>query len=146
MEDNLQDYQTRSKVFFNKPSLILRIKSTLFDTVVIIILMYLMTLLLESMAIQSGNIRAAALVLVFLYEPILVTFGGTIGQRILGLAVRRFGSFIEKKQKKNINLIMSILRYITKIFLGWLSLLTIHSNHYGQAIHDKIGGSIMTLK
>jgi hypothetical protein len=48
--------------------------------------------------------------------------------------------------KTNINIFYSIFRYLSKLLLGWISLLTIHSDDYGRAIHDKIGNSVMTIE
>ena len=118
----------------------------LIDTMFLIGLAYFLTLFLESMNIVSGESRKIALAIILLYEPILVAIGGTVGQRIMGLRVRVKKSFVEKREKKNINFFSSLLRYISKILLGWISLLTIHSDKYGQALHDKIGSSVMTFE
>ena len=132
--------------YFNKPSLILRVKSTLIDSVVIIILMYLASIVLNSLGVQSGGIRGMVLIFIFLYEPILVTLSRTIGQKIMGLRVRKFGEYVNANSNVNINIVESLLRYIGKIMLGWISLLTIHSDKYGRAIHDKLGRSLMTIE
>ena len=133
-------------LYFNRPSLVFRIKSMLIDMMFLIGLAYLFTLLLESMNIISEESRGIALAIIILYEPVLVVIGGTVGQRIMGLRVRAKKSFVEKREKRNINFFNSLLRYISKILLGWISLLTIHSDKYGQALHDKIGSSVMTLE
>jgi len=146
METTL-DFEREEKIsFFNKPSLMLRIKSMLIDSVVIFSLMLIISFILNSLNIESGRVRGLAFLIVLLYEPILITLKGTIGQRIMGLRVINSSFYKEENDRKNINFIFSILRYITKIFLGWISLLTIHSDQYGQAIHDKVGQSIMTFK
>jgi len=137
-----QDY----KVYFNKPSLMHRIKSMIIDAVVIIALMMLMSWILGILNIESGMVRGICLGLVILYEPILVSVGGTIGQRLVGLRVRSFSSYSKDKSKRSINFLYSLMRYAIKLMLGWISLLTIHSDDYGQAIHDKIGNSLMTFK
>ena len=131
--------------YFNKPSLIPRIKAMFADTHVIILLMSTITYRLDAANISSGLVRGICFVLVALYEPILVTLGGTIGHRVLGLRVRKFTSFTPSKSEQNINFLYSVIRYIIKILLGWISLLTIHSNEYGQAIHDKLSNSLMTF-
>ena len=133
-------------LYFNRPSLVLRIKSMLIDMMFLIGFAYIFTLLLESMNIISEESRGIALAIIILYEPVLVVIGGTVGQRIMGLRVRAKKSFVEKREKRNINFFNSLLRYISKILLGWISLLTIHSDKYGQALHDKIGSSVMTLE
>ena len=150
-EQILDEFETdesndNDKIYFYKPQLIKRIKSMMLDTVLIIFLMFLMSLILGVLNIESGLVRGICLGLVVLYEPILVTFGGTIGHRIMGLRVRSFSSYSTDKSENSINFFYSLIRFATKILLGWISLLTIHSDDYGQAMHDKVGNSIMTFK
>lgn len=133
-------------IFFRKPGLILRVKSMLIDSLILIGLMLLISWILNSLNIESGRIRGMALVIVVFYEPILIVFKGTIGQRMMGLRVVKSSKLKENGVKTSINIFNSFVRYLTKILLGWISLLTIHSDNYGQAIHDKLGQSIMTYK
>jgi len=144
--ESTKNYQSKVEKYFNKPSLILRIKSMMIDSFMIIILMYLTTVLLESFDVESGMIRGSSLILVLLYEPILVTINRTVGQKIMGIRVRKFSEFINSNEKVNINIFSSMVRFVGKLTLGFLSLLTIHSDKYGQAIHDKFGNSIMTIE
>ena len=144
--ESTKNYQSKVEKYFNKPSLILRIKSMMIDSFMIIILMYLTTVLLESFDVESGMIRGSSLILVLLYEPILVTINRTVGQKIMGIRVRKFSKFINSNEKVNINIFSSMVRFVGKLTLGFLSLLTIHSDKYGQAIHDKFGNSIMTIE
>jgi len=116
------------------------------DTFMIIVLMYIAFLVLDNLAIESGKIRGLIMGSIFLYEPIFTSINRTVGQKIMGLRVRKFEDFRKNKNKSNINIVNSIIRYIAKILLGWVSLLTIHSDNYGQAIHDKMGNSLMTIE
>ena len=141
IEENYQE-----EIFFNKPSLTHRIKSMIIDTMVLIFLMMLFTNILGALDIKSGLVRGICFGLVVLYEPILVTMGSTIGQKIVGLSVINYAHYKKDNKKHNIHFISSLIRYALKISLGWLSLLTIHSDIYGRAIHDKGGNSIMTFK
>jgi len=138
--------ESSSKIYFNKPSLPSRIKAMLADTMVIIGLMLVIAFILNSLEIESGMVRGIAFLLVILYEPILVTFGGTIGHRFMGMQVSKMSEYQAKKEHENINFLMSLVRFISKAILGWIALLIIHSDDYGQAIHDKIGGSVMTFR
>ena len=65
---------------------------------------------------------------------------------MMGLRVRNHEKLSDGHAHQNINIFFSLLRYLAKILLGWLTLLTIHSNKYGQAIHDKVGNSVMTFE
>lgn len=143
--DNKENFEEQLD-YFNKPNLILRVKSMMVDSFIIIALMYVAFLLLDNLGIGSGKIKGTILGLIFLYEPILTSINRTIGQKIMGLRVRKFGEYKNNGKRINISMVSSIIRYITKILLGWISLLTIHSDKYGQAIHDKIGNSLMTIE
>ena len=132
-------------VYFHKPELLPRIKSTLIDSVVVIALMMIAAAVLNQLNIQSGTVRGITLFLIPLYEPIMTSISQTLGQKIMGLRVRRYINIAEGGQVQNINIIASIFRYILKVSLGWLSLLTIHSDKYGRAIHDNVASSVMTV-
>ena len=64
----------------------------------------------------------------------------------MGIRVRKFKRYKNKKESKNINILSSLLRFTFKLLLGWISLLSIHSDTYGQALHDKISNSLMTIE
>jgi uncharacterized RDD family membrane protein YckC len=135
----------KEEFYFYKPSLLLRVKAMMIDSFIIVILMMIATFLLNTLNIQSGLVRGIFFVLIFLYEPIFVSFNRTLGQKIMGLRVLKYNVFTENGVHENISIFSSIFRYVFKYLLGWISLLLIHSDKYGQAIHDKIGNSVMTL-
>jgi uncharacterized RDD family membrane protein YckC len=139
----LDDIPHGELFYFNKPGLMERMKSTLIDACVVIFLLYLASMLLNSLGIESGVVKAFFLVLVFLYEPIAMAMDRTIGQRMMGLKVVNFSLYKNNDKTIKINILSSLVRYAAKLFLGWISLLTIHSDKYGQAIHDKLGNSVV---
>ncbi len=143
MEASIEVNETE---YFHKPSLVLRVKSTILDSIILIILMFIVFAVLNQFSIESTTVKRICMLFIILYEPITVTLGGTVGQRVMGLRVSDFSNYVNQKSHKNINLINSILRFIAKVFLGWISLLTIHSDDYGKAIHDSIGKSLMTFR
>lgn len=153
MENQPLDHRTedaagaipQTEIYIDKPGLILRIKSTLIDTVVLIALMLLMSALLNSLDIASGLVRGICLVAVWLYEPLFTSVNRTLGQRIMGLQVRRQTDIQNGVDPRPISFPASLIRFILKVLLGWLSLLTIHSSRLGQAIHDKAADSVMIL-
>lgn len=128
---------------FRKPNLIIRIKSMFIDSLVIIALMMLASQILNGLEVESSAVKVLTMVLIALYEPLLTTIKQTLGQKIMGIRVRNFNRFTGSEEKTNINFPMSLIRYIVKILLGWVSLMTIHSDNYGRAIHDKFGNSFM---
>jgi len=79
------------------------------------------------------------------YEPIFTCLGRTIGQKVMGLKVIKLSDMKRDNSYTNISIFQAFARFILKILLGWVSLLTIHSNSYGQAIHDIAADSVMVL-
>ena len=138
--------ESANRVYFSKPSLVLRIKSMFVDTVVVILLMIIASQILTFFHVESGVVHSIILGFILLYEPIFVSINRTIGQKVMGLRVRNFSTLSTTGQATNINIIWSLLRFIIKTLLGWVSLLTIHSNTYGKAIHDAVANSVVTLE
>lgn len=121
------------------PLLTERIQSTLIDTVLIIVLMFVFANLLDNMNNPPDWIRIVMFVSIWLiYEPLCTSLGFTLGNYIKGIRVRN-----ESKPEKNINIFQALLRYIIKVLLGWLSFLTIGSDSKRRAIHDLAAGSVM---
>lgn len=140
--DNLPD----ENEYFHRPSLNLRIKAMFADMIVLISLMYGSSFILNLLEIESGAIRGLVLGLIFLYEPITVSFGSTLGQKLMGLQVSQFAILKEHNINNKIGFGHSLLRYVAKILLGFPSLLTIHASNYGQALHDKLSSSIVNFR
>ncbi len=144
MNEGILDRALESEeVVFYKPSLMLRVKCSLIDASVIMILLFVAAWINAVLDIKSDLVRAIIMLSILLYEPIFVAFGNTIGQKYMGLRVVKASVYKETEGKVSINIFNSLIRYIFKITLGWISLLLIHSDSYGQAIHDKFGNSIM---
>ncbi|MEO8852769.1 MAG: RDD family protein [Ginsengibacter sp.] len=121
------------------PHLIDRIQSTFIDTILIVILMFLFSTILDRIANPSDWIRIVMFFGIwFVYEPLCITLGFTLGNYIKGIRVRQFGD-----TSKRINIFQSLIRYIFKLLLGWVSFLTINGNTKRRAIHDFIAGSVM---
>ncbi|MFK8164766.1 MAG: RDD family protein [Lewinella sp.] len=124
------------------PRLMERLKATVVDAMVIVLLMYLGSLLLEALAVESGSIRGALFGLIWLYEPIATSFGKTLGHQIMGIRVRKFLPTPDGNPPR-INIFQAIVRFLVKVVLGWVSLLFISSNEYRRAIHDYAGQSVV---
>lgn len=121
------------------PLLTERIQSTLIDTVLIIILMFVFANLLDNMNNPPDWIRIVMFVSIWIiYEPLCTSLGFTLGNYIKGIRVRN-----ESKPEKKINIFQALVRYIIKVLLGWLSFLTIGSDSKRRAIHDLAAGSVM---
>ena len=127
-----------SKVYV-LPTIKTRYFSMLIDVVVILMLALGITSLLEEIGQVPDYVRGILFVIVvILYEPILVTFGNTIGQLLLNIRVRQFNN-----PGKKLAFPIVLLRFIVKLFLGWLSFITVTFNLNRRAIHDFASGSIM---
>jgi uncharacterized RDD family membrane protein YckC len=85
-------------------------------------------------------VRIISYVLIFLgYEPILVSlFGRTIGHSFAGIEVKN-----ESDTNKNIPIHFSILRYIIKWLLGWMSFISILFSKKSKVIHDYAVNSVV---
>ncbi len=121
------------------PELKDRVQSTFIDTILIIALMFLFATILEKFENVPDWIRIVLFVGLFVvYEPVCTTFGCTLGNYLKGIRVRK-----DTDTTKRIAIFQALLRYPIKIFLGWISFLTIHGNPRRRAIHDLVSGSVM---
>ncbi|NME68464.1 RDD family protein [Flammeovirga aprica] len=120
------------------PYLATRVKAAFIDSMLMGILLILV-LQLFSDGNNGLEIFIFFSIVVFVYEPVLLTlYAATIGQKLMGITVRRNTDF-----NKKINLFRAILRVLTKYTLGWLSFFTINFNKKHMAIHDFAGASIV---
>jgi uncharacterized RDD family membrane protein YckC len=124
----------------NYPGVFDRIKAIITDGVLIIIFMFVASYIFSLFKTVPDYARIIAFVFIFLlYDPLFTSiFGGTIGHMIIGLRIKR-----ESDEQKNILFPLAIVRYIVKVSLGWISLLTISANAKRKAIHDYLVGSVV---
>jgi len=120
-----------------------RVKAAVADALVLMIFMLIATDILGLFDKVPDLTREMIFIFVFfLYDPIFVSvFGGTIGHMIFGIGVRR-----ENDTTKKIIFPLAVIRFFVKLFLGWLSLLTISTNKKGKTIHDLLVKSIVIYK
>jgi uncharacterized RDD family membrane protein YckC len=125
------------------PGLLLRIKAAVTDYVILLLLIFSISFIFNEFENVPNYLRIAAFVFIFLlYDPLFTSlFGGTIGHRFNGIRVKKEGN-----KEKNIFFHFALIRYLLKVFLGWISLLTINENPKGKAIHDVAVGSIVIFK
>lgn len=117
------------------PRTILRIKAALIDVVLILILFITLSYVFDRIEEVADWIKILIYVLVFyFYEPFWVGFyGGTLGHKIMGIEVRMMGN-----RSKRIGLPISILRFIIKAALGWVSFLISYTREDSRCIHDLV--------
>lgn len=120
------------------PFMIERIQSILIDSILVIACMILFSDVLSNFKDVPNWLRALLLIALFLYEPIATTLGGTIGNNIKGIRVRK-----NSDEVQSINFFQALIRYFFKLLLGWLSFITIFSSDKKRAIHDIVSGTVM---
>lgn len=131
--------QTDYSKIYALPSIKTRYSSTLVDLLVILLLSLAISALFEKIGEVPNYVRGILFLIVFiLYEPILVSFGATVGQLIMNIRVRSF-----KSPENKLVFHLALLRTIIKVLLGWLSFLTVTFNINRRAIHDFVSNSIM---
>lgn len=121
------------------PQLVDRIQSTFIDTILIVILMFACSGILDQFEHVPDWIRIIMFIGLFIaYEPLCMTLGATLGNYLKGIRVRN-----NLDTTKRISLFQAIIRYPVKVLLGWISFLTINSNQKRRAIHDLVSGTVM---
>ncbi|MGQ8338976.1 RDD family protein [Sunxiuqinia sp. A32] len=127
----------------NYPGVSTRVKAVVTDSIILVVFMVGVATLFESIKNVPDVARIIAFVFIFLlYDPLLTSIlGGTIGHMIFGIRVKR-----ETNQNKNILFPLAVIRYVIKVSLGWISLLTVSGNKKAKAIHDILVKSVVIYK
>jgi uncharacterized RDD family membrane protein YckC len=121
------------------PLLSERVQSTFIDTLFVVLMMFIFSSVLDKYPGAPVWVRVTMFIgICILYEPVCTCTGFTLGNYIKGLRVRQF-----KDPGRRINFIQAFFRYLTKLFLGWLSFLSINTNKERRAIHDFLVGSLV---
>ena len=102
--------------------------------------MYIISEVFALIGGANDNTKIIISVFIFvLYDPLFTTiYGGTIGHTLTNISVRK-----AKNINKNIALSLAIIRFLLKVTLGWLSLITIGASEKKTAIHDKAANSVV---
>ena len=121
------------------PSFLKRIMVMTINFMIIGIIFFTLVIFLNKFEIDDIYIVGDMfIVLVIILDPILITLtGGTMGHHLLKTKV------LNNKTNKNINLFLSVLRFIVKIFFGGLSFLFILITNKKRALHDIISNSVV---
>ncbi|GCC51819.1 RDD family protein [Chryseotalea sanaruensis] len=125
------------------PSLLSRVKALILDSLVILFVFSIVSVLINLLGDIPSFLKGFILIFMFyLYDPLLTSFfGATLGHRIMSLTVRKYNNHDLK-----ISLGKALLRFFLKLFLGWISFLTVTSSKQKRAIHDIVSGSIVIYK
>jgi uncharacterized RDD family membrane protein YckC len=120
-----------------------RVKAVISDSIIVFLLLLITTYVFSIIEQVPDRARILAFtIIVVLYDPICTSvLGGTLGQLMQGIRVRR-----ENKPDKNILFPLAVLRFFIKVSLGWISLFTVTGNAKGKALHDILLGTIVIYK
>jgi len=113
-----------------------RTKSSTIDTLILIVLAFTIAQILSNFENVPTWIRTLLFSSLVIYEPICITFGASIGNYVMNIRIRR-----SSDDSKKLNIVRSIIRFLSKLFFGWISYVTIFKNPRKRAIHDLITGA-----
>ena len=125
---------------YEYPMLVKRYQSVFIDYLLIMLIMVVTMVITTGSAYRQPVMLSLGFIFLFVYEPLMVTYSATIGQRVTGIRVRSIDD-----PEYRLNLLQAYIRIIVKIFLGWLSFITINFNPEHRAIHDFAGSSVVIL-
>jgi len=121
------------------PTIKTRYISFLIDLISVFLISVGLSKLLSLIISLSDTNRGIIIsILILIYEPVLTSFGATIGQLLTNIRVREF-----KNPQKKINILFAFFRVIVKYLLGIISCITISFSTNRRAIHDYICDSIL---
>lgn len=124
------------------PGITERVRSIYIDLFVVAVLLILISQFSETLEHSPKWITVALVIIIILYEPLFVAFfGGSLGHFANGLRVKR-----NDDHSKNINIFVSVFRYLVKLFLGVISFITIQGSDKSRAIHDIVADSVVIFK
>ena len=119
-----------------------RVKAALVDSFVLALIMVSVVPALAGIESLPHFFRILITLLpIFLFEPVLVTLtGGSPGHHLFRIKIRNIA------EDRKLSILKSIIRFIVKAFLGFISLTLILFTKKHQALHDIASGSIVVLK
>jgi uncharacterized RDD family membrane protein YckC len=120
------------------PTLTRRYIATVIDVAFVLAAIILISYLFENSGSTGVRIRVSLILfLFFIYEPLCTSRLCTLGQKIMGVRIRRYPSM------ERISLLMAYARIIVKGLLGILSFFTLPFSQNRRAIHDMAARSIV---
>ncbi|AWI26856.1 RDD family protein [Flavobacterium pallidum] len=119
-----------------------RTKASTIDILLLILAGAFATLALSYFENVPIGVRQSIFIALVLYEPVFIIFGGTVGDRLMNIRVRKSAN-----ESKNINILQSLIRFIFKLTFGWFSYISIFKNPRKRTLHDLISmTSVVTIK
>ncbi len=122
------------------PTLTRRYIATAIDAVFVLSVIILISYLFENAGETGVKIRVGLILCLFIvYEPLCTSRFCTLGQKIMGVRVRRYPSL------ERIPLFMAYARIIVKAVFGIFSFFTLPFSQKRRAIHDMAARSIVVF-
>jgi len=120
------------------PTLTRRYITTAIDVAFVFVTVIMLSYLLENSGLIGVRVRVGLILfLFFIYEPLSTSRFCTLGQKIMGVRVRKYPSL------ERISILMAYTRIIIKGLLGILSFFTLPFSQNRRAIHDMAARSIV---
>lgn len=120
------------------PLLLRRYQSVMIDAAVLFSIMIITMVIMNESDARQTVMVSMGIIFALVYEPILTTYGATLGQYLLGIRVRD-----STNPQQRINILQAYIRIVLKWSLGWLSFVTINFNPQHRAIHDMAASSVV---
>lgn len=128
-----------NKIVF--PRLLRRVRASLIDSVIYILVVVLWWIVLPYLQVLPGGARIALPLVVWLIldSVMVTTTGGTIGHHLMNIKI------VDARTLDCIGLFRAMVRSFLKTILGWLSLVFILVTKKHQAVHDLLVHSTVVL-
>jgi|GEM_PF-492975 len=129
-----------AELLLEYPTLTRRYFATAIDVGFVLVGIILISHVFENAGAIGVKIRVGLILfLFFVYEPLCTSQICTLGQKIMGVRVRRYPSM------ERISLLMAYTRIIIKALLGILTFFTLPFSKNRRAIHDMAARSIVVF-
>jgi uncharacterized RDD family membrane protein YckC len=121
------------------PRLLARLQSNFIDSLLIVAVMFAFAGVVGNNETIPGWVKGVTFFSFWLlYDPILTALGGTLGNYMMGVRVRRVEDYTRKISFGN-----ALIRFVVKVLFGWWSFIAIHFNKERRALHDLAAGTIV---
>jgi hypothetical protein len=98
---------------YRYPTLVSRYKALLIDGLLILFSLVIIMVIVQDSQLRTPIMVSSVLILLLTYEQVLTTYSKTVGQRLIGIKVRKHGD-----PEKRITLLNAYLRWFIKALLG----------------------------
>ncbi|HYV91297.1 MAG TPA: RDD family protein [Chitinophagales bacterium] len=131
---------------YELPTLTDRVKSTIIDTFLILLLMGLVSELFNFFTNVPDWVRITVMIMMILYDPIFTSTTCTLGQKLAGVRVRNFEKLHFEDREERIGFLPATLRIVVKFILGGITVISFFLNNEKRMLQDFASGSIVIKK